>query len=257
MRKFLVIFLLITGLPVFSKTISGEVKKETLADKNRVYDVINNESVSGAVVKIPSYHYSTVTDDDGVFKLETKIDAPTIMSVQKDGYKPFSMSVTSTGKEPFLIGIEKTTPKDIIIETDVIHLGDNTFSQNSANAYDFSLRAMGSFYTKDFQIPHFQNDDNIYLSIGSIIGIDTPQAQTMGQSGVKTSYSSPPEIFCNGNKIAEIKINGDNQKINIPQSIIRGMDIINITIKTGRNLYKKTDIDFDDIEFTNLLLEVK
>jgi len=257
MRKILVIFLLLISLPVFSKTISGEVKKETRADKNRVYDVINNEPVSGAVVKLPSHHYSTVTDNDGVFKLETKIEAPTIMSVQKDGYKPFSMSLNSTGKEPLVIGIEKTTPQDIIIETDVIHLGDNTFSENSANAYDFSLKSMGPFYTKDFHLPHFQSDDNIYLSIGSIIGIDTIQARAMGQSGVRTSYSSPPEIFCNGNKIAEIKINGDNQKINIPRSVINGMDIINITIKTGRNLYKKTDIDFDDIEFTNLLIEVK
>ena len=257
MRKILVIFLLLIGLPVFAKTISGEVKKETLANKNRVYDVINNEPVSGAVVKLPSYNYSTVTDDDGVFKLETKIQAPTIMSVQKNGYKPFSMSLNSTGKEPLVIGIEKTTPQDIVIETDMIHLGDNTFSENSANAYDFSLKAMGAFYTKDFHIPHFKSDDNIYLSIGSIIGIDTIQARAMGQSAVKTVYSSPPEIFCNGNKIAEIKINGDNQKINIPQSIINGMDMINITIKTGRNLYKKTDIDFDDIEFTNLLIEVK
>ena len=31
----------------------------------------------------------------------------------------------------------------------------------------------------------------------------------------------------------------------------------NVTIKTGRNLFKTTDIDFDDIEFTNLLFEIK
>ena len=257
MKRFIAIFILLMGLPVFSKTISGEIKKETTSDVNKIYDSYNNQPIQGAVVKLPAYHYSTVTNHDGTFKLETKIDAPTIMSIQKDGYKPFSMSINSENKHPIIVGIEKTTPNDIIIETDMIHLGDNTFSERSANAYDFSLQSIGPFYTKDFEIPKLKNDENIFLTIGSIIGIDTMQARAMGQSSVKTSYSSPPEIFCNGNKIAEIKINGDNQKINIPKSILAGANIANITIKTGRNLFKKTDIDFDDIEFTNLLLEVK
>ena len=95
------------------------------------------------------------------------------------------------------------------------------------------------------------------LSVGSIIGIDTQEAIKMRQSRVRTSYSSPPEIFCNGNKIAEIKINGDNQKIDIPKALLLGKDVFNITIKTGRNLTKTSSIDYDDIEFTNLLLEIK
>ena len=257
MKRFAIILILIIGLPVFSKTISGEIKKETTSNMNKIYDSYNNEPIAGAQIKLPAYHYSTVTNDDGTFKLETQINAPTIMSVQKDGYKPFSMSLNTENKQPIIVGIEKTTPNDIIIETDMIHLGDNTFSERSANAYDFSLQSTGPFYSKDFEIPTLQNGENIFLTIGSIIGIDTMQARAMGQSGVKTAYASPPEIFCNGSKIAEIKINGDNQKINIPKSLIAGANIVNITIKTGRNLFKKSDIDFDDIEFTNLLLEVK
>ena len=255
MRKFAFLLLLIIGLPVFAKTISGEVKKETRTDTNIVYDSENNSPISGARVKIPSIHYNAITDNNGAFELNTRIDAPTIMSVQKDGYKPFSMSLQDN--KPIIVGIEKTTPQDIVIETDMIHLGDNTFSERSANAYDFSLKSMGAFYSKDFKVPVFKGSDNVFLTIGSIIGIDTIQARMMGQSSVKTAYSSPPEIFCNGNKIAEIKINGDNQKINIPKSVLLGVDVVNITIKTGRNLFKQSDIDYDDIEFTNLLLEVK
>ena len=82
-------------------------------------------------------------------------------------------------------------------------------------------------------------------------------AQRIGQSNVLTAYSSPPEIFFNGNKISEKKINGDNQKIQIPKNLIKNNLLNNITIKTGRNLYKTTSIDFDDIEFMNLLLEIK
>lgn len=257
MRKFIAILIILIGLPVFSKTITGEIKKETNNDVNRIYDVQNNSPIEGAIVRLPSKKYSAITDKNGTFKLETKIDAPTIMSVEKDGYKPYSMSLSKDKKDPIIVGIEKTTPNDIIIETDMIHLGDDSFSVNSAHAYDFSLRSIGPFYSKDFSINSLKEGENAVLSIGSIIGIDTIHAQRMGQSNVRTSYSSPPEIFCNGNKIAEIKINGDNQKINIPRAILTGYNMINITIKTGRNLYKKSDVDFDDIEFTNLLLEIK
>lgn len=257
MKKLIVILLLISGLPSFAKTINGEVKKETITGINTIYDAENNNPVEGAIIKLPSKNYMTTTNKDGAFKLGTKINAPTIMSVEKSGYKPYSLTLSSDKNSPIAVGIEKTTPNDIIIETDMIHLGDNSYSVNSAHASDFSLQAAGSFYSKDFKIKPLKEQENLYLVIGSIIGIDTIQAQRMGQSKVKTSYASPPEIFCNGNKIAEIKINGDNQKINIPKALLLGSEMLNITIKTGRNLYKTSSIDFDDIEFTNLLLEIK
>ena len=258
MRKIITITLLIIGLPSFGKIITGEIKKESRTDINKIYDAENNNPIEGAIIKLPARNYSTITNEDGSFKLGTKITAPTIMSVEKDGYKPQSMTLSAENQNsPIVVGIEKTTPQDIIIEMDMIHLGDNSFSQNSAHASDFSLQSIGPFYSKEFKIKPLKEHENLYLKIGSIIGIDTPQAQNLGQSHVKTSYSSPPEIFCNGNKIAEIKINGDNQKITIPKSILRGTEIFNITIKTGRNLYKRSAIDFDDIEFTNLLLEIK
>ena len=97
----------------------------------------------------------------------------------------------------------------------MIHIGDNSFSENSANASEFSLFSVGPFYSMDFKIPNIKPQEALFLVIGSIIGIDTIHAQKMGQSHVTTAYSSPPEIFFNGNKISDIKINGDNQKIKI------------------------------------------
>ena len=250
-------FCLIIAMPCFSKTITGEVQKDGYGAFNRVYDAYTNYPISGAKVKIPSKNYETTTNDNGAFILGTTINSPTIMSVEKTGYKPFSMTLNSDKLSPIVIGIEKTTPNDIVIETSIIHLGDNSFSENSANASEFSLGADGAFYTKEFKINSQKVLQGVMLSIGSIIGIDTQEAIKMGQSKVRTSYSSPPEIFCNGNKIAEIKINGDNQKIDIPKALLFGKDVFNITIKTGRNLTKTSSIDYDDIEFTNLLLEIK
>ncbi len=257
MRKILVIFLLMIALPVFSQTITGEIKKEQRNNTNRVYDSTNNTPIEGAIIRIPSKNYETKTRKDGSFKLQTKVDAPTIMSLEKSGYKPYSMTIDSQFKNPINIGIEKTTPNDIIIDTNMIHIGDDSFSERSANANQFSLNSKGSFYSQDVPVKTLKPNENLYLVLGSIIGIDTMEAQKMGQSRVLTAYSSPPEIYFNENKIAEVKINGDNQKIKIPKGLIKQNQNNNITIKAGRNLFKTGYIDYDDIEFTNLMFEIK
>ncbi len=258
MKKTIVIIFLILGLCANSKVITGEVSKETKKNANQIYDSTTNTPIEGVIIKIPAKNYSTVTKHDGTFKLQTKITSPTIMSVEKSGYKPYSMTLSdNTFKHPIQVGIEKTTPHDIIAETNMIHIGDNSFSSRSANADDFSLTSSGPFYSKDVKINSLKNDEELYLVIGSIIGIDSIFAQKIGQSRVLTAYSSPPEIFFNGNKISEIKINGDNQKIKIPKNLVKQNFMNNITIKTGRNLYKTASIDFDDIEFTNILFEIK
>jgi len=76
----------------------------------------------------------------------------------------------------------------------------------------------------------------------------------MGQNRAPNAYASPPEVYFNGNKIAEIQINGDGQKIRIPSNLIkRGAN--DVTIKTGRNLMQTSYVDYDDIEFMNLSIE--
>ncbi len=257
MKRLLICLICITGLPVFCTTINGEIKKEEKYNTNRIYDASTHVPIEGVLIKIPSKKYYTLTAKDGSFKLNTQINAPTIMSLEKNGYKPFSMTIGSDFKNPLRIGIEKTSPQDIIVETDMVHIGDNSFSKRSANANDFVLPSTGAFYTKDFNIREIKPFEQLFLVIGSIIGIDTIEAQRLGQSGVLTAYSSPPEVFFNGTKISDIKINGDNQKIKIPSELVKPNQSNNVTLKTGHNLYKVSSVDYDDIEFTNLLFEIK
>lgn len=258
MKKFLVLIFMFIILPCQAKVITGEVSKELRNDVNQVYDSQTNVPLEGVLIKIPSKNYETRTKQDGTFKLQTKINAPTIMSLEKNGYKPYSMTINSEQiKTPISIGIEKTNPMNIVVETDMVHIGDDSFSSRSANADDFSLNSSGSFYTKKFKIKELIPNKTLYLIIGSIIGIDTIEAQRIGQSRVLTAYASPPEIFFNGNKISEIKINGDNQKIQIPIGLIKLNDFNILTIKAGHNLYKTSSIDYDDIEFTNILFEFR
>ena len=257
MKKITAILILILGLPAFCQTINGEIKKESRKNTNHIYDAQTNIPIEGVVIKIPAKNYITRTDKEGAFRLQTQINSPTIMSLEKSGYKPFSLTLNSDFKNPISIGIEKTTPQDIIVETDMIHIGDDSYSKRSANASDFTLRSSGAFYSKDFLVKNMKPQENLFVIIGSIIGIDTIEAQRMGQSGVLTAYASPPQVFFNGNAISSIKINGDNQKIKIPNGLVKYNEKNNITIKAGHNLYKTAYIDYDDIEFTNLLFEIK
>lgn len=246
------------SLPAFSGIVQGGVSKEGLLGSKKVVDSATKAPISGAKVSLPQQNYNTYTDEQGQFSLDAGVNGQTVMSVQKPGYKPFSMTIDEKlASGPVVLGIEKSTPKDITIDTNMFHLGDNNYADNSANAREFQVKAIGPYYSKDFKIPTVSSGTKAELVIGSIIGVDTLIAKSMGQNKVSNAYSSPPEVFFNGNKIADIQINGDGQKIKIPYSLIRQNQMNEVTIKTGRNLMQTAYVDYDDIEFMNLSIETK
>lgn len=235
--------------------INGNVQKNGVGEFNQVIDSATQAPIDYADVTLPSKGYSTKTDGQGRFSLGAKIDAPTIMSVQKEGYKPFSLTIDSQSvAKPLVIGIEKTNPHDIIIDQELYHIGDDNYSERSANASDFRIKAIGPFYTKNFKIKNIPPKEDVYLVIGSVIGIDTKMAIDMNQSQVTTAYASAPQVYFNGNMIAELNLNGDNQRIKIPKNLLKvGQN--QLTIKAGKNLFQMAYVDYDDIELMNLFIE--
>ena len=79
----------------------------------------------------------------------------------------------------------------------------------------------------------------------------------LGQNNLRNASSSPMEIFINNEKIGELKINGDNQKIPIPPNLLRKMASNTLTIKTGMNKSTTTNTDYDDVELMNLFVDIK
>ena len=151
------VFLFSLNFNVAQGAISGNVEKNGVGDFNQVIDSQTQRPVSQADIVLPSKGYKTKTDNQGRFSLGAKIDAPTIMSVEKDGYKPFSLTVDGLSlSKPIFVGIEKTNPHDIIIDKDMYHIGDDNYSANSANASEFRVKAIGPFYTKTFNMKSIQ-----------------------------------------------------------------------------------------------------
>ena len=258
MKKILHLLILILFLtsPIHATTFQGGVSELGSGNSSRVVDSQTGVGISGAKISVPKHNYSTQTDPNGFFELNTQINGPTIMSVQKENYKPFSVTINNqTLSSPIVIGIEKTSADGMVLDSNMYHLGDNNFSDLSANAGEFRMESIGPFYTKRFALKNIKLNKPIFLVIGSIIGIDSNMARSIGQNRISNAFASPPEVYFNGNKISEIQINGDSQKIKIPPALIRKNQINEVTIKTGRNLMQTAYIDYDDIEFMNLFFE--
>ena len=234
MKKIICIFLVFNLiLPVYASTIQGGITEQGSGMSKRIIDKQTGAGIGGAKISLPKQNYQTKTDREGYFELDTTFDGTTIMSVQKENYKPFSMSINQqTMSEPLTVTIEKSNAHDISIDVNLHHLGDNSYSERSANAGEFQTEAAGPFFTKEFSLKNINTSKPVYLVIGSIIGIDTIMARSVGQNKYPTSFASPPEVYFNGKKISEIQINGD-----------------------GRNIMQTAYVDYDDIEFMNLFIE--
>ena len=259
MKKLLSSLILITSLclPINANSFfQGGVSEEGHGNSSRIIDRHTGEGVGGAKITLPKQRYTTQTDSNGFFELNTHINGTTIMSVQKENYKPFSVTINDQAlSAPLVVGIEKSNSSGMILDSNMYHLGDNNFSDLSANAGEFRMESIGPFYSKKFQLKNIKLDKPIFLVIGSIIGIDTNLARSIGQNRITNAFSSAPEVYFNGNLISEIQINGDGQRIRIPNQLVRKNQANEVTIKTGRNLMQTAYVDYDDIEFMNLFFE--
>lgn len=258
MKKFqiLIIFFMFLILPCQATTYTGGVTKVGEQERNQIIDAKTKQPIEFAKISIPQHKFRTYTDQNGNFELpQIQIKQPTILNVEKEGYRPFSLTINNNKSlnNPMQIAITQSEALDINLDSEIIHLGDNSYSKNSASAKDFRLKSSGASYSKDFIMTSNAKTCSNYLVIGSICGLDTLLAKKMGQNKIRTTaYSTPTEIFFNNQKIGEIKINGDGQRIKIPSSLIKADAKNQITIKTGYNTYASDHLDYDDIELMNI-----
>lgn len=255
-RKIVYLLMIIClNMPVFA-TISGQVNHNDMNYKNRIIDKTTKKPLSNAKISIPELNYTTYSDKDGSFRLNADISSQTVLFVEKEGYKVFSLAVdNSVLNGPLKLGIEQSTPFDIQISEGVIHLGDNMYSNNSANSTDFRTSAVSSTYKKTFKKPSFSQNQDVIIRIGTIIGLDTKKAKEHGQNRIAKVYSSPMEVFVNSRRIATIELNGENIEIVVPKNILKETNELKII--TGKNLFQLEYDDYDDMEMANIRIETK
>ena len=102
----LFIFLTIPLQTYAASTFEGGVSAQGRGNSSRIVDKKTGAGVDGAKITLPKERYSTTTDAEGYFELDTQINGTSIMSVEKKNYKPFSVTVTDrTVAAPIVIGI--------------------------------------------------------------------------------------------------------------------------------------------------------
>ena len=116
----LVILSIFTLLPINAATFQGGVAEQGSGNASRIIDKQTGEGVGGADIRLPKQNYSTRTDSSGFFELDTQINGPSIMSVQKENYKPFTMTINDkTFDAPIVVGIEKSNASDLALDANM------------------------------------------------------------------------------------------------------------------------------------------
>ena len=167
MKKIFIILLVLNfTFAVYGDTFQGGVSERGNGNSSRIIDKKTGKGIDGAVITLPKQHYRTKTDREGYFELDTSITNNSIMSVQKNKYKPFSMTINdSTFSAPIVIGIEKSNANDVVIDSNMHHLGDNSYSNLSANAKEFQSQASGPFYTQKVMLKNINFSHPVYLQV--------------------------------------------------------------------------------------------
>ena len=249
-------FFLFLFCPVQAQIFTGGVTKVGQNESNRVIDNDTKQGVEFAKISMPQIKFHTYTDQNGNFELpKIQINRPTILNVEKEGYRPFSLTINNgrSLNNPMKISIAHSSPMDITLNSEILHLGDNSFSKNSANAAQFKVQAFGPSYSKNFIMTDNAKHSTNYIIFGSVVGLDTKLAHSLGQNNIRSgAFSSPAKVYFNGQKIGELNINGDSERIKIPNSLIKADAANQITIKTGENVLQTNHIDYDDIEIMNI-----
>jgi hypothetical protein len=75
MKKILTVFLLLAlSLPSFANIFEGKISEQGKNNLSRIIDKSTGEGISGAQITLPKERYSTKTDKEGYFELDTSID---------------------------------------------------------------------------------------------------------------------------------------------------------------------------------------
>ncbi|MBX2860126.1 MAG: hypothetical protein KTR14_02755 [Vampirovibrio sp.] len=252
------------------KVLVGKISEETIYRvpglRGFVYDGETGMPVQGALVTIPSQGMAVKSNNRGAYAIkEMPLNGPPkmIVKIAKQGYAPFSYTIdmgkfqqaSAKGSQAPISVQLRRLKKILVIDDNLRHLGDGQYSHVSAGARQFRKQSDGTAYMQQFFLPRMDIAAFPILEIGSILGLDTREAHQNGQSH-HHKQSSPVRIRINGREISRIATNGDGHKVQFPKHLLNKNGINTIELETGYHYPDGKRIDYDDMEFMNLLLQL-
>ena len=207
MRKlfYLALAMLICSyISVHAATLEGGVStarlKEAEPIKNQIFDSATNLPIPYAKVILPKENYTNYTDANGYFSLKTKVSDNSILAVAKDGYRPFSLTLNQNSlSKPIIVGIDKSKPLDIVIDSTVCHLGDDAYSDTSANSTEFNGQYLMNGSIKDdinLQVG-IQNDTQSVIKLDKDLFANATATVLLNVGAGKTIEKLSDEVYKN------------------------------------------------------------
>lgn len=240
--------------------LTGSVQENIYMQDDLYHGVVseaaNGLPIDGARILVPDAGIQTVSARDGSFVLPPLPSDPMIVNVLKPGFAPESLTLSAHASQNAPLHVRlREEHRVIVIDDRLRHLGDNSFSPNSAGAGKFRHASEGVVLAFQFHLNGLQPSSQPVLQIGSIIGLDTRQAHLLNQNNIPYT-SSPMVVRLNGTEIAYLQINGDHQRIEIPPGKLATNGLNTLEIEAGYHTPGGVRIDYDDFELMNLQLEL-
>ena len=84
-----IVICLFVAIPTNATVMQGGVSQsQTYTRYNKVIDKTTKLPIANAKITVPSQNYTTYSNKNGEFQLNTPIYKPTFLSVEKQNYKP-------------------------------------------------------------------------------------------------------------------------------------------------------------------------
>lgn len=249
------------------------------AYSGRVVDRQTGQPLAGVEVAIPGAGVSVRTDAQGRFQLPENVPSDQILVARLENYLPYSQA-TQSGSQSLELQLDRwDRSTTLVLETDVVRLGDNQYSAQSAAASQFRLPSQGYQLIRTFELDRLPSSPPT-LQIGTLIGLDTPEAVRTGQSQVPYADMSPFSVALNGQPVTTLALGGNNISVPLPLPLLRP-GINTLTLETGKTLHSGSDrssisipilggiigvrvpasqrggrLDYDDIQLTNITVDL-
>ncbi|MEN9204475.1 MAG: dockerin type I domain-containing protein [Thermostichales cyanobacterium SZTDM-1c_bins_54] len=244
----------------------------------RVVDRATGQPLANVEIAIPGAGIRVRSDAQGRFQLPPNVPRNQILVAKLENYLPFSQ--TTDGELSLNVQLDRwDQSKTLVLQSDVVHLGDDRYSPESAGADQFRLRTQGIELVRTFSLDRLPSRDPV-LRIGSLIGLDTAAAVRAGQSRIQGADMSPLRVFFNGTPVAAIELGGNDIRIPLPKELAQ-IGTNTVTLRTGEaRMYSGQSgvvlpflggmiqfgipmpgsgsvvVDYDDIELANVTLEL-
>lgn len=247
------------------------------AYSGEVIDRLTQRPLANVQVEIPGAGVTVTTDAQGRFRLPD-VPANEILTARVSDYAPYSQT-TNSSSAPLRLELQQLDPnRTLVLESTVVHLGDDLYSEMSAAARDFRLPTQGIELIRTFRLEGLPRQP-VILRLGSLIGLDTSDAYRAGQTQIPSADMSPLQISLNGSHIHSQTIAGDNIQIPLPPHLLRpGLNTVEIRTGQTRQTQAaanvpvrlfggsltigvpvgagRTFVDYDDIELANITIEL-